>query len=365
MKRFSVFCLVLISFAVFAQRKPESANGLHPVSITHPELPKARAQEQIIHHTGYTLSYNPAFHVANWVAYELTKDETVPVVKRINRFVPDPMVTSGSASNNDYKGSGYDRGHLAPAADMCYSYQAMTESFYLSNITPQDPGFNRGIWAKLEGQVRQWAVDDEAVYVVTGPVLIKGLPRIGYDRITVPALFYKVILDYTLPEIKGIGFIIPNSGSHEPLQSYAVTIDSVEKLTGTDFFYQLPADQQRVFESRVDLNKWSWTASRTHAGKEGGGQSVQCQGTTKAGARCRNRTLNPNGYCHLHQGQAGGTPPQNNTIQHSGQRRTVSVRCSATTKKGTQCSRMTFSPNGKCIIYTEIQSVFGRCLIDW
>jgi endonuclease G len=224
----------------------------------------------------------------------------------------------------------------------------MIESFYLSNVTPQAPSFNRGIWERFERQVRQWAVDDKAIYVVTGTVLTKGLPAIGYDRITVPAYFYKVILDYTEPDIKGIGFIIPNQGSQEPLQHYAVTIDSVEKVTGTDFFYQLPEDQRGIVENTVDLSKWSWTATRTHSSREGGSQSVQCKGITKAGQRCKNMTTNPNGYCYLHQSQAGGAQQLNNNVQSTNNRRTVPVRCSAITKKGTQCTRMTYSPNGKC-----------------
>jgi endonuclease G len=326
----------------------QSAQTPHSTTIYHLELPRPNSFDQIIYHKGYTVSYNLTYHVADWVAYELTAEETVPVVQRNNHFVPDPLLKSCSASIEDYKGSGYDRGHLAPSADMCYSYQTMVESFYLSNITPQAPGFNRGIWEKLERQVRQWAIDDKAVYIVTGTVLTKGLPTIGYDRITVPAYFYKVILDYTEPDIKGIGFIIPNQGSQEPLQHYAVTIDSVEKVTGTDFFYQLPQDQKRIIESAFSINKWNWTATRTHSSREGRSQSVQCKGITKSGARCRNMTTNSNGYCYLHQRQAGGVQQQNNTAQPSSNRRTVPVRCSAITKKGTQCTRMTYSPNGKC-----------------
>jgi endonuclease G len=240
----------------------ESLSEIHPVSIANLELPRPSPHDQIIKHTGYFLSFNSAFRIANWVAYELTAEETVAVVKRNDKFIPDPLLSSGTVSNADYKGSGYDRGHLAPSADMCYSYQTMAESFYLSNMAPQVPGFNRGIWSKLEAQVRQWAVDDKAVYVVTGTVLTKGLPAIGYHQITVPALFYKVILDYTEPDIKGIAFILPNQGSQEPLQHFAVTIDSVERFTGTDFFYQLPDEQEKIIESTVDLNKWCWTTTK-------------------------------------------------------------------------------------------------------
>lgn len=245
----------------------ESDQILRPVSISHLELPKSRSQDQIITHTGYTISYNKTYHIANWVAYELTAEETESVVKRSDKFVPDPQLKSGSASNKDYKDSGYDKGHLAPAADMGYSYITMAESFYLSNMSPQEPGFNRGIWSKLEKLVRQWAIDDSVVYVVTGTVLTEGLPTIGSNAITVPRYFYKVILDYTMPEIKGIGFIMPNQGSQEPLQHYAVTIDSVERFTGTDFFYQLPDDQEKVIESTIDLSKWSWPPNSDYSGQ--------------------------------------------------------------------------------------------------
>lgn len=327
----------------------ESATKIHPIS--HLELPKANPNDQIIHHTAYTLAYNKTYHVADWVAYELTAEETVAVVERNNKFIPDPLLSCCTITNVDYKGSGYDRGHLAPAGDMSFSYQTMVESFYLSNMAPQTPSFNRGIWKRLEEQVRQWAVDDKAIYVVTGTVLRKGLPIIGSDGITVPALFYKVILDYREPDVKGIGFIMPNQGSNEPLQRYAVTIDSVEKVTGMDFFYQLPKDQQRIFESTVDLSKWSWTSTKTHSSKkEGSSTSVQCKGITKAGARCKNMTTNPNGYCYQHQSQYCGTqaPEVINASEKSSNRRTTPVRCSAMTKKGTQCTRMTYSPNGKC-----------------
>ncbi len=258
-----------------------------PVSIFYLELPKSRSQDQIITHTGYTLSYNKTYHIANWVAYELTAEETESVVERSDKFVPDPQLKSGSASNKDYKNSGYERGHLAPAADMGYSYQTMAESFYLSNMSPQEPGFNRGIWSKLEKQVRQWAIDDTAVYVVTGTVLTEGLPAIGSNAITVPRYFYKVILDYTMPEINGIGFILPNQGSQESLQHYAVTIDSVERFTGTDFFYQLPDDQEKVIESTIDLSKWSWPTNKTHSSNEGGSQSVRSGGSQKQGFNVR------------------------------------------------------------------------------
>jgi endonuclease G, mitochondrial len=237
---------------------PIAAPSFHAVAISHLEMPKPKPKEMILNHTGYTLSYNTTYKQAEWVAYELTADETNAVVVRTDHFVPDPLLKSGSSSNKDYQKSGYDKGHLAPSADMCYSSQTMLESFYLSNMSPMLPGFNRGIWSRLEDQVRQWAVDEKAIYVVTGGVLTNGLSTIGRNKVTVPQYFYKVILDYTEPDIKAIGFIIPNKSSQELLQHYAVTIDSVEKVTNIDFFYQLPDDQEKVIESKIDINKWYW-----------------------------------------------------------------------------------------------------------
>ena len=368
--RYFTFYFVLLSFTALCQQEATTADGkkvflypdgtwkpatvenirISPVPISGLELPKPRSSDDVIRHTGYTLSYNQTYHIANWVAYKLLAQETNGIYERTNKFVPDPLLKSGSASNEDYKGSGYDRGHLAPAGDIGYSAQTMIESFYLSNMSPQNPSFNRGIWKRLEEQVRHWAVEDKAVYVVTGTVLSPGLSNIGYHQITVPRLFYKVILDYEEPDVKGIGFIMPNEGSKEPLQRYAVTIDSVEKITGNDFFYQLPDEQERIIESTVDLSKWSWTSTKTQSKKQGGGPSVQCQGKTKAGNRCKNKTTNLNGYCYQHQSQAGGvqTTPANVAPEKSSSRRTTSVRCSATTKKGIQCSHMTYSPNGLC-----------------
>ncbi len=260
---------LLISMPGLAVAQGEATTGIHLRLIPGLELPKTNPRDEVIKHTGYTLSFNKTYRVANWVAYELTAAKTIPVVKRNNRFIPDPMLTSCTITNDDYKGTGYDKGHLAPAADMCYSDQTMVESFYLSNMAPQLPGFNRGIWKNLEEQVRRWAIGGKVVYVVTGTVLAKGLSTIGNDRITVPGYFYKVILDYNEPEIKGIGFIMPNEGSQEPLQHFAVTIDSVEKLTGTDFFYQLPEEHEKLIESTINLGKWNWTTLKTHSSGPG------------------------------------------------------------------------------------------------
>lgn len=227
-------------------------------TIINLEIPSTSSNDKIITHTGYSLLYNEAHEQANWVAYTLTKEETNKLYDRTDKYIQDPAVSTGSAKDADYSGSGYDRGHLVPAADMGWSSTSMAESFYYSNMSPQLPAFNRGIWKKLEELVRTWAVEYNSISIVTGPILTNALKSIGPDKVSVPKYFYKVILDYEEPDIKGIGFIIPNAGSSEPLQDFAVTIDSVEKVTGIDFYPALPDDQEKTIEKTLCISCWKW-----------------------------------------------------------------------------------------------------------
>jgi endonuclease G, mitochondrial len=217
----------------------------------------------IIEKNNYTLHYNEKFEQADWVAYELTKSEVLGSTRRKDSFKVDPAVKTGSATLSDYKGSGYDRGHLAPAADMKMSSESMGESFYMSNMSPQVPEFNRGIWAKLESTVRTWAVDNDSLYIDSGPVLTKAYyPTIGANKVAVPDFYYKVVLDYTGDEVKAIGFILPNKKSTKDLQDYAVTVDEVESITGLDFYPGLDDSIESALESSFDVSLWSFKQYR-------------------------------------------------------------------------------------------------------
>ncbi|MDY0014843.1 MAG: DNA/RNA non-specific endonuclease [Bacteroidales bacterium] len=259
-----VFFLIFLSLYSVNGQQPNHRKDsialrlMKPVKVLHLEIPECKADDTIVTHTGFSLLYNENHEQAVWVAYELSKEKTVKIAPRTNKFIVDPKVKTGTATNNDYKNSGYDRGHLAPAADMGWSYPSMKESFYFSNMSPQVPGFNRGIWKNLEELVRTWAVENEKIYIVTGPILTDNLPTIGQNNVSVPSSYYKVILDYTLPEIKAIAFVIPNNASKLPLQSYVVTIDKLEKITGIDFFPLLPDEQERIIERTVCNSLWSW-----------------------------------------------------------------------------------------------------------
>jgi len=221
------------------------------------EIPAEIADEIRCEHLAYSLSFNAQHQQANWIAYLLTEAETRALMKRSNRFKADPLLTS-TVSDADYLHSGFDKGHLAPAADMSWSEEVMKESFYFSNISPQLPGFNRGVWKRLETRVRDWAAAYDSIYVLTAPVLNNPLQKIGDDSISVPSHFYKVIIEYKGPQHKGIGFILPNASSSADLKAFAVTIDSVESFTRIDFFPALPDSIETILESTVDLPRWKW-----------------------------------------------------------------------------------------------------------
>jgi endonuclease G len=220
------------------------------------EIPQLAAEDELIQHTGFSLVYDETYEQSKWVAYELTLEETIKRIERSGKFLADPKVSTGTATNADYKGSGYDRGHLAPGADMSWSEQAMQESFYFSNISPQLPSFNRGIWKQLEERVRKWARQDTSVYVVTGPVLKENLHSIGLNRVAVPAYFYKVVLVYRSHQQKAIAFIIPNQKTSLPLAHFTITVDSAERVTGLNFFPVLPDEIENKLENSICLPCW-------------------------------------------------------------------------------------------------------------
>ena len=227
------------------------------------ELPqlKRKRTEQIIQHEGYTVSYNADYRIANRVAYVLTdKEARSDKAERQNKFVVDPLVKGASATNEDYTRTGYDRGHLAPAGDMKWSEKAMRESFYLSNITPQKPGLNRGIWKELEEQIRLWARENGAVLIATGPVIPdEELNRLGKNRVGVPRQFYKVLCMVVNNQLEGVGFLFENRDyGTTPLRQMMVPIDRVEQVTGIDFFPALPDDEERQMEATVHTDLWSF-----------------------------------------------------------------------------------------------------------
>lgn len=212
----------------------------------------------IVEHSHFALSYNEPFEQAEWVAYTLKKEHLTDDDRKRPYFIEDPKVKTKSADWRNYKDSGYDRGHLCPAGDRRFSEQAYNETFYTSNISPQDRDFNAGVWNRLEMQVRQWAKRHDEIFVVTGGVLENGLEEIGDEDVDVPRYYYKIIARGNSKSPKLLAFLLLGKESTKPLREFTVTVDDIERRTGIDFFEGLQDDLEVKLESRVDVDGWQF-----------------------------------------------------------------------------------------------------------
>lgn len=238
--------------------------------------PVSSRQLEVIEHSGMALGFDCEYKMASWVYHVLTPDVSYGSVTRSNDFRADPNVPCSTAVEADYflrkqradgtyeyDGFGFDRGHLAPSADFRWSSTALSESYFYSNMTPQRPEFNRESWAGLEDLLRR-IVDQEkkTFYVITGPVLHDGLPIIerSQNKLRIPELHYKIIVDASSDQPRGMAFIMPNRKCENRLSQYVVTIDSVENLTGLNFFTELSPEMEELIESKADFNAWKTQA---------------------------------------------------------------------------------------------------------
>lgn len=230
-----------------------------PIDTIRYELPSFISQrsEQVIEHIGYTVNYNREWHIPNWVAYELTEQEIDGTEKRLNYFLVDPMAEGEPVKHEEYSNSEYEHGHMAPAGDMGWSKQVMQESFYTTNVCPQNPNNNRGDWKDLEELIRDWARQYGNVYICCGPIVENTDSTIGHDvKVVVPKEFFKVILRRDEQSWYAIGFVMQNIAQSRPLMTYAMCVDDVETRTGIDFFYQLPDSIEQVVEKDFDFADW-------------------------------------------------------------------------------------------------------------
>ena len=207
---------------------------------------------------GYAVGYSMKHFQPLWVQYRLTRDNVLSTskVERSNDFRPDPDFPCTYMLMRDYSKSGYDKGHMAPAEDMRYSAKTESESFLMSNMCPQISNFNRGIWKRLEGQIRRFAHDEGSIVVVTGPVVKEfGMRKLG-ENMTVPHMFYKVVYSEGGGG-KMIAFMIPHSSGSGSLRNYVCTVASVEEKTGLKFFTKLPRDVQAELKTKSSPEDWN------------------------------------------------------------------------------------------------------------
>ena len=212
----------------------------------------------VVHKSHYTLSYSEDHEVSEWTAHYLTRELVEGNASRTDNYRRDTSNLITSVNGSAYRGSGYDRGHLVPAADMKLSRESMSESFFMSNMSPQVARFNRGVWQRLERQVRQWVRSDGNLYVVTGPVLRDDLPEILPASVSIPEYFYKIVYDDSGSQPKIAAFLMRNRGSREDLERFVVTVDQIEELTGIDFFPALPDRVENWLESVTMPDAWDW-----------------------------------------------------------------------------------------------------------
>ena len=211
---------------------------------------------ELVTHNYYSISYSEQHEQAEWVFYEIKKERVLGLVSRTDDFRIDEKISSKSATLLDYRRSGYDRGHLCPAGDRRFGKFAYDQTFLTSNVSPQNHGFNAGIWNRLEQKVRRWANELDGVYVVTGGVLEKGLETIGSENVSVPIMFYKVVVDLSNDEPQAVAFLIPNKDTSDSYFDYVVSIDTIEERTGIDFFPNMNESAEKNMERSTSLKHW-------------------------------------------------------------------------------------------------------------
>lgn len=215
-----------------------------------------KSNQQILKRTAYSLSYNPELLIPNWVAWCLTADHAEGDCPRDNTFYEDEDVPFPKATNEDYRGSGWSRGHMCPAGDNKWDAEAMRESNMLTNICPQHASLNSGLWNVIEHDCRKWAKKYGEVYIVCGPVLLnKEHETIGRNKVVVPEAFFKVILRLN-PEPAAIGFVVRNNEGKKKKDQFINTVDDVERITGIDFFPALPDSIEDKVEAYSNLEDW-------------------------------------------------------------------------------------------------------------
>ena len=222
-----------------------------PINAT----PKAQdKQYPIISYSGYDVMYNPEYKIPRWVKYELLASETDGEWSRKGlKFTPDPSVSFPQADDSDYRGSGWSRGHMAPAADFKWSSKSMIETFYFTNCCPQDLSLNSGQWQTLEKKVRDWANRYGSVIVYTGPIVLDNVyGTIGYNKVVVPDAFFKAILAGE----QSIAFVMYNHNNNENMQKCSLSVDDLEALSGIDFFAELDDDFENRVEATYNLRNW-------------------------------------------------------------------------------------------------------------
>lgn len=238
------------------QQSLTNINGADASQLIHTVIPPSLAS-QIKEYTGFTVNFNSDNHTPNYVGWELLAEELDGEISRSNNFWYDADI-DGCPDIPDYKRSGYDRGHLYPAADAKWDPQSMADCFSFANMTPQCHSLNSGAWKTLEDKERIWAKRDNRLIIIAGPVYTPSdTKRIGKIGVRVPSGFFKVMLAPDVENPRAIAFIYPNDIAPGNMQNYSMSVDEAETITGFDFFSALPDSIENIIESRSSFKEWN------------------------------------------------------------------------------------------------------------
>lgn len=251
MVRANILCVLLTIICICQTGSAQSRK-------TKMELPAIKADEQVITHIGYTTSYNSKTLNPNWVAYELTREEVQGECKGKTSFCWDPDVKGRKSRREDYKNEqNWDKGHMAPRADMKWSVQAFEESYYLSNICPQNHDLNAGDWLKTENLARRMAEKYGKVYIICGPVFtVNRHGTLGENKVWIPDAFFKALLVCVNGKYESIAFFMTNESQKNDLKSYIRTVNDIEKMVRMDFFPALSDSVEETVEGQVNRIVW-------------------------------------------------------------------------------------------------------------
>lgn len=228
-----------------------------PDALAYVKLPQGLS-EQVKEYTGFIVSFNKDNHTPNYVAWELLASEVSGSINRDEYdYWQDPEIEGCPTRDYAYATSGFQRGHMCPAADQKWSIEAMRDCMVMANMCPQLPEINEKAWATLEAKERQWAKRDGAIWIIAGPIYYEtDTQRIGYSQVRVPTAFFKVFLYNDPLNPRTIAFVYPNGSAPGNMDSYAMSVDQLEKELGYDFFPGLPDEVEDTIEATYHFYDW-------------------------------------------------------------------------------------------------------------
>ncbi|WP_310484843.1 DNA/RNA non-specific endonuclease [Chamaesiphon sp. VAR_48_metabat_403] len=278
MRRIAYLLILTIAISLVACRNPNIPSGgetqgninLLMGNPSQATTSPGNAENYLIVRPQYALSYSKRKGTANWVAWELNAS-WLGDARRVGKFAPDEELPAGweRIKPSDYTGSGFDRGHMTNSEDRSRSPEDNIATFLMTNIIPQSPDNNQGVWVQLENYCRVLARSGKELFIVSGGHGQGGIGKnglratVGQGKVVVPALTWKVILVLDKPNsgmagvdknTRTIAVIIPNKQGvrDDPWQQYRTSVKEVEQLTGYKFFTSVPAEIREAIASKVD-----------------------------------------------------------------------------------------------------------------